>query len=241
MVCFFVKISARISQLIAGADCNMIKLINVNKSFKTGETKTDVLRNVNLSVKAGEFLAIMGKSGCGKTTLLNILGTLETMDSGKYILAGNDISNLKEKDKCRLRRGRIAIIYQNYNLVEDINVYDNIILQHIFDRRKYDKDYLLQLAKEMQIDNLLYKKAGLLSGGEKQRVAIVRALLLKPEVILADEPTGNLDSANSDIVIRSLKKGSKDHKQTIIMVTHDRDIAEQTDRIIYMKDGKIYD
>lgn len=219
----------------------MIKLINVNKSFKTGETKTDVLRNVNLSVKAGEFLAIMGKSGCGKTTLLNILGTLETMDSGKYILAGNDISNLKEKDKCRLRRGRIAIIYQNYNLVEDINVYDNIILQHIFDRRKYDKDYLLQLAKEMQIDNLLYKKAGLLSGGEKQRVAIVRALLLKPEVILADEPTGNLDSANSDIVIRSLKKGSKDHKQTIIMVTHDRDIAEQTDRIIYMKDGKIYD
>ena len=217
----------------------MIRIKNINKSFGEGESEVHVIRDMSLDVKEGEFVAIMGKSGCGKTTLLNILGTLEQADSGEYLLDEVDIVHLKVKEKCKLRRTKLAIIYQDYNLVEDLNVYDNIILPFIFDHGVYDKEYLMCLAKELEVEPLLYKKAGLLSGGEKQRVAIVRALLQKPKVILADEPTGNLDSVNSDIVIKALKKGSDDHNQTIIMVTHDKDIAEYADRIIYMKDGKV--
>lgn len=217
----------------------MIRLNKINKSFGEGESEVHVLKNLSLEVKDGEFVAIMGKSGCGKTTLLNILGTLEQIDSGEYFLSEKNISVLHEKEKCKLRRTKVATIYQNYNLVEDLNVYDNIILPFIFDHGSYDKEYLMNLAKELDVDRLLYKKSGLLSGGEKQRVAIVRALLQKPDVILADEPTGNLDSVNSEIVIKALKKGSDDYNQTIVMVTHDKDIAEYADRIIHMKDGKI--
>ncbi|MGN0375040.1 MAG: ABC transporter ATP-binding protein [Butyrivibrio sp.] len=217
----------------------MIRLNKINKSFGEGESEVHVLKNLSLEVKDGEFVAIMGKSGCGKTTLLNILGTLEQVDSGEYFLSEKNISVLHEKEKCKLRRTKVATIYQNYNLVEDLNVYDNIILPFIFDHGSYDKEYLMNLAKELDVDRLLYKKSGLLSGGEKQRVAIVRALLQKPDVILADEPTGNLDSVNSEIVIKALKKGSDDYNQTIVMVTHDKDIAEYADRIIHMKDGKI--
>ena len=217
----------------------MIRLNKINKSFGEGESEVHVLKNLSLEVKDGEFVAIMGKSGCGKTTLLNILGTFEQIDSGEYFLSEKNISVLHEKEKCKLRRTKVATIYQNYNLVEDLNVYDNIILPFIFDHGSYDKEYLMNLAKELDVDRLLYKKSGLLSGGEKQRVAIVRALLQKPDVILADEPTGNLDSVNSEIVIKALKKGSDDYNQTIVMVTHDKDIAEYADRIIQMKDGKI--
>lgn len=217
----------------------MIRLNKINKSFGEGESEVHVLKNLSLEVKDGEFVAIMGKSGCGKTTLLNILGTLEQIDSGEYFLSEKNISVLHEKEKCKLRRTKVATIYQNYNLVEDLNVYDNIILPFIFDHGSYDKEYLMNLAKELDVDRLLYKKSGLLSGGEKQRVAIVRALLQKPDVILADEPTSNLDSVNSEIVIKALKKGSDDYNQTIVMVTHDKDIAEYADRIIQMKDGKI--
>lgn len=217
----------------------MIRLNKINKSFGEGESEVHVLKNLSLEVNDGEFVAIMGKSGCGKTTLLNILGTLEQVDSGEYFLAEKNIAGLGEKEKCKLRRTKVATIYQNYNLVEDLNVYDNIILPFIFDHGSYDKEYLMNLAKELDVDRLLYKKSGLISGGEKQRVAIVRALLQKPDVILADEPTGNLDSVNSEIVIKALKKGSDDYNQTIIMVTHDKDIAEYADRIIHMKDGKI--
>ena len=217
----------------------MIRLNKINKSFGEGESEVHVLKNLSLEVKDGEFVAIMGKSGCGKTTLLNILGTLEQVDSGEYFLSEKNISVLHEKEKCKLRRTKVATIYQNYNLVEDLNVYDNIILPFIFDHGSYDKEYLMNLAKELDVDRLLYKKSGLLSGCEKQRVAIVRALLQKPDVILADEPTGNLDSVNSEIVIKALKKGSDDYNQTIVMVTHDKDIAEYADRIIHMKDGKI--
>lgn len=149
------------------------------------------------------------------------------------------MSTLSEKEKCKLRRTKIAIIYQSYNLVEDLNVYDNIVLPFVFDKSKWDEDYLKELIKELDIEKLLYRKAGLLSGGEKQRVAIARALLQRPAVILADEPTGNLDSVNSEIVMDALVKGNKIHNQTIVMVTHDKDMAEKADRIIYMKDGEI--
>lgn len=217
----------------------MIKLNKINKSFGEELSGVHVLKNLSLDVNTGEFVAIMGKSGCGKTTLLNILGTLENADSGEYFLGDRNMSALSEKEKCKLRRTKIAIIYQSYNLVEDLNVYDNIVLPFVFDKSKWDEDYLKELIKELDIEKLLYRKAGLLSGGEKQRVAIARALLQRPAVILADEPTGNLDSVNSEIVMDALVKGNKIHNQTIVMVTHDKDMAEKADRIIYMKDGEI--
>ena len=217
----------------------MIKLNKINKSFGEELSGVHVLKNLSLDVNTGEFVAIMGKSGCGKTTLLNILGTLENADSGEYFLGDRNTSILSEKEKCKLRRTKIAIIYQSYNLVEDLNVYDNIVLPFVFDKSKWDEDYLKELIKELDIEKLLYRKAGLLSGGEKQRVAIARALLQRPAVILADEPTGNLDSVNSEIVMDALVKGNKIHNQTIVMVTHDKDMAEKADRIIYMKDGEI--
>lgn len=217
----------------------MIKLNKINKSFGEELSGVHVLKNLSLDVNTGEFVAIMGKSGCGKTTLLNILGTLENADSGEYFLGDRNMSTFSEKEKCKLRRTKIAIIYQSYNLVEDLNVYDNIVLPFVFDKSKWDEDYLKELIKELDIEKLLYRKAGLLSGGEKQRVAIARALLQRPAVILADEPTGNLDSVNSEIVMDALVKGNKIHNQTIVMVTHDKDMAEKADRIIYMKDGEI--
>ena len=217
----------------------MIKLNKINKSFGEELSGVHVLKNLSLDVNTGEFVAIMGKSGCGKTTLLNILGTLENADSGEYFLGDRNMSTPSEKEKCKLRRTKIAIIYQSYNLVEDLNVYDNIVLPFVFDKSKWDEDYLKELIKELDIEKLLYRKAGLLSGGEKQRVAIARALLQRPAVILADEPTGNLDSVNSEIVMDALVKGNKIHNQTIVMVTHDKDMAEKADRIIYMKDGEI--
>ena len=138
----------------------MIKLNKINKSFGEELSGVHVLKNLSLDVNTGEFVAIMGKSGCGKTTLLNILGTLENADSGEYFLGDRNMSTLSEKEKCKLRRTKIAIIYQSYNLVEDLNVYDNIVLPFVFDKSKWDEDYLKELIKELDIEKLLYRKAG---------------------------------------------------------------------------------
>ena len=207
----------------------MITFRDVSKIYHIGGEEVRALDHASMQIEQGEFVGIIGPSGSGKTTLLNILGTLENADSGEYFLGDRNMSTLSEKEKCKLRRTKIAIIYQSYNLVEDLNVYDNIVLPFVFDKSKWDEDYLKELIKELDIEKLLYRKAGLLSGGEKQRVAIARALLQRPAVILADEPTGNLDSVNSEIVMDALVKGNKIHNQTIVMVTHDKDMAEKAD------------
>ena len=217
----------------------MIKLNKINKSFGEELSGVHVLKNLSLDVNTGEFVAIMGKSGCGKTTLLNILGTLENADSGEYFLGDRNMSTLSEKEKCKLRRTKIAIIYQSYNLVEDLNVYDNIVLPFVFDKSKWDEDYLKELIKELDIEKLLYRKAGLLSGGEKQRVAIARALVNDPQLIIADEPTGNIDPELSYEIVELLQ-GINDIGTTILMVTHEHSLVRQFGgRIINIDQGQI--
>ena len=190
-------------------------------------------------MKENLTIGFIGNPNCGKTTLLNILGTLENADSGEYFLGDRNMSTLSEKEKCKLRRTKIAIIYQSYNLVEDLNVYDNIVLPFVFDKSKWDEDYLKELIKELDIEKLLYRKAGLLSGGEKQRVAIARALLQRPAVILADEPTGNLDEKNSLDIMNTFLDLAHIHHKCVILVTHSPTLAKMCDVSLRIKEGKI--
>ena len=220
----------------------MIKLENIKKVFRTEEVETWALRGVNLEVKEGEFIAIMGPSGCGKSTLLNILGLLDNPTEGTYTLEGKDVNHLKEDDRTELRKGRLGFVYQSFNLIDELTVYENIELPLLYMGvpAKERKDRIATVMDRLAISHRRKHYPSQLSGGQQQRVAIARAVLPNPKIILADEPTGNLDSTNGKEVMELL---SELHREgtTIIMVTHSQHDAAYADRIINLYDGQVVD
>ena len=212
---------------------------NLTKVYGAGETEVHALDGVNLQIQNGEFVAIVGTSGSGKSTLLHMLGGLDRPTSGKVYVDDKNIFGLKDEELTIFRRRKIGFVFQNYNLIPTMNVYDNIILPIGLDGNKPDKEYVKQIIDMLRLNNKLNNLSNHLSGGQQQRVAIARALASKPAIILADEPTGNLDSRTSLDVISLLKVTSEKLKQTIVMITHNEEIAQMADRIIRIEDGKI--
>ncbi len=218
----------------------MIKIENLTKTFRSDEVETLALRGVSLNIEKGEFVGIMGPSGCGKSTLLNILGLLDNPTGGTYILDGNDVTNLKEKNRTKLRKGKIGFVFQNFNLIEELNIEENVELPLRYlnigaaERRNRVKEAL----ERMGISHRAKHFPQQLSGGQQQRAAIARAIVTKPDLILADEPSGNLDSVNGKEVLNLLTELNRSGS-TIVMVTHSRHDAAYTHRVINLLDGKI--
>lgn len=211
---------------------------NLKKVYR-GAEDVYALDDVSLKVKAGEFVAILGPSGCGKSTLLHILGAVDAPTAGEVYLNGSEYGKLSEKEKDALRRQKIGIIYQAYNLVPVLSVEENIVLPVLLDNRKIERERLNSLLKLLDLEGQRKNLPSQLSGGQQQRTAIARAVYQEPEIILADEPTGNLDQKNTEEIVKLFQKLNHQFGLTIIMVTHDETIAKQCDRILYMKDGKI--
>lgn len=212
---------------------------DLRKVYGVGETEVHALDGVNLKIGNGEFVAIVGTSGSGKSTLLHMLGGLDRPTSGKVLVEGKDIFSFQDEELTIFRRRKIGFVFQNFNLIPTMNVYDNIILPIGLDGNKPDKEYVDQIISMLRLESKLNNLSNHLSGGQQQRVAIARALASKPAIILADEPTGNLDSKTSQDVLSLLKVSSERFKQTIVMITHNEEIAQMADRIIRIEDGKI--
>lgn len=212
---------------------------NLKKYYGKGETQVKALDSVSLSVEEGEFLAIVGTSGSGKSTLLHMLGGLDLPTSGKVFVGGKDIYSLKGDALTIFRRRKIGFVFQSYNLVPVLNVYENIVLPVELDGMEPDREYLDSIIHTLGLERKLESLPGQLSGGQQQRVAIARALAFKPSIVLADEPTGNLDSSTSQDVLSMLKVTSQKFGQTMVMITHNEEIAQLADRIIRIEDGKI--
>ena len=217
----------------------ILKVENLDKSYGKGEAKVDALKNINLSINKGEFVAIVGPSGSGKSTLLHLIGGVDKPTSGKVYINNVDIYSLKEKDLSIFRRRNVGLIYQFYNLIPVLSAKENILLPAELDNRKIDKEYLDDLLKTLGLKERENHLPNELSGGQQQRTSIGRALINRPAVILADDPTGNLDSKNSKEVLELLKLSVKKYNQTLIMITHDSNIALQADRVITIEDGII--
>ena len=217
----------------------ILKVENLTKSYGKGEAKVDAIKNINLSINKGEFVAIVGPSGSGKSTLLHLLGGVDKPTSGKVYINDVDIYNLKEKDLSIFRRRNVGLIYQFYNLIPVLSVKENILLPAELDNRIIDKDYLDDLLKTLGLKERANHLPNELSGGQQQRTSIGRALINRPSIVLADEPTGNLDSKNSKEVLELLKLSVRKYNQTLIMITHDPSIALQADRVITIEDGTI--
>ena len=218
---------------------SLLKLDNLCKFYGEDETLVKAVDSVNLTVEEGEFIAILGASGSGKSTLLHMIGCVDEPTIGHVYLNGEDIYALNDNKQSKLRRESISIVYQFYNLIPTLNVVENITLPLDLSRKKVDQEYLDELLKLLKLEDRKKHLPNELSGGEQQRVAIGRALIARPNIILADEPTGNLDSKNSLEVMNILKQANAIYKQTIIMVTHDEELAKYAKRIITMKDGNI--
>ena len=217
----------------------ILKVENLTKIYGKGTTKVVALDNVSFSVEKGEFVAIVGASGSGKSTLLHLIGGVDRPTSGKVFIDGKDIYELDDDKLAIFRRRQVGLVYQFYNLIPILNVEENITLPLDLDNRKPNKDYLNSLIKLLGLESRKNHLPNELSGGQQQRTSIGRALVTNPTIILADEPTGNLDSKSSDEIVELLRKSNKEYKQTIIMITHNMEIAKCADRIIQIEDGKI--
>lgn len=217
----------------------ILKVENLFKTYGKGENKVEALKNINLSVNKGEFVAIVGASGSGKSTLLHLLGGLDRPTSGKVMIDGENIYNYKENRLAVFRRRKIGFVFQFFNLIPVLDVEENISLPALLDNDKVDEVYLNEIIKMLGLEDRRRHLPSELSGGQQQRVSIGRALLNKPSIILADEPTGNLDSKNSKEVVELLKYTAKKYNQTLVLITHDINIASTADRIVTIRDGQI--
>ena len=218
---------------------SILQTTELKKYYGTKPNITKALDGVNLSVEQGEFVAIVGTSGSGKSTLLNMIGGLDVPTSGKVIVDGRDLSTLKDEQLTIFRRRKIGFIFQNYNLVPVLNVYENIVLPVELDGGRVDTNFLNEVVGFLGLKDKMNSMPSTLSGGQQQRVAIARALAARPTIVLADEPTGNLDSKTSVDVLSLMKTSSYKFKQTLVMITHNNEIAQLADRIIRIEDGKI--
>lgn len=217
----------------------ILKCEGVRKVYGTGTNQVVALDNIDLSVEKGEFVSIVGASGSGKSTLLHILGSVDKPSEGNVTIAGTDISNLNQTQAAVFRRRKVGLIYQFYNLIPTLTVRKNIYMPLLLDKKKINKEYFHQVVNSLGIAEKLESLPNQLSGGQQQRVAIARSLIYRPSLLLADEPTGNLDQKNSKEIIDMLKLSNRNLNQTIFLITHDEKIALETDRIITIEDGRI--
>ncbi|EOS47635.1 MAG: ABC transporter ATP-binding protein [Lachnospiraceae bacterium] len=217
----------------------ILKTENLCKYYGKGENEVRAVRSADIAIKQGEFTAIVGKSGSGKSTLLHLLGGLDYPTSGKVWVKDKDIFSMKEEELAVFRRRNIGFVFQAFNLVSSVNVWENIVLPIGLDGREADVGFAEDIIKTLGMEHKIHNLPNTLSGGQQQRVAIARALASRPAIILADEPTGNLDSKTSDEVVTLLKASSQKYGQTVVMITHDEDIAQIADRILSIEDGRV--
>ncbi len=220
---------------------NLLEVRSICKTYGSGEAAVHALKDVSFSVPKGEFVAVVGESGSGKSTLLNMVGALDTPTSGKVLIDGKDIFAMKDSNLTIFRRRNIGFIFQSFNLIPELTVEQNIIFPVLLDYQKPNKKYLEELLTVLNLNERRRHLPSQLSGGQQQRVAIGRALITRPSLILADEPTGNLDTQNSSEVIALLKEAAKKYEQTIVMITHNRSIAQTADRVLQVSDGVLTD
>ena len=217
----------------------ILELKGIFKNYQQGKMSVPVLKDVNFSMEEGEYVAIMGPSGSGKTTLMNIIGCLDKPTEGKFFLDGQDILNCSENDMSDIRLNKIGFVFQAFNLVSSINVWENIVLPLGLDGKKVHKAYVNDIITTLGLEHRIHNLPNTLSGGQQQRVAIARALVNRPEILFADEPTGNLDSRTTVEVMGLLKSSCKKYSQTILMVTHNEALAQSCDRILHIEDGML--
>ena len=217
----------------------ILETVDLVKYYGDGDNMVKAIDHTDISVERGEFVAVVGRSGSGKSTLLHMLGGLDRPDSGKVFIEGRDIFGLKDEQLAIFRRRKIGFIFQDYNLMPALNVWENIVLPIGLDGKRVNKDYVMSIVKSIGMEDRLTATPSMLSGGQKQRVAIARAIASRPAIILADEPTGNLDSKTEMEVISILKNCVSKYGQTLVMITHDETIAQMADRIIIIEDGRV--
>ncbi len=219
----------------------ILKVEHLSKTYGTGEAKVEALRDASFSLQKGEFAAVVGESGSGKSTLLNCVGGLDTPTAGKVLLDGQDLFAMKENKRTVFRRQNIGFIFQSFQLIPELNVEQNIIFPILLDYQKPDKKRVDEILEVLGLSDRRYHLPGQLSGGQQQRVAIGRALIMRPMLVLADEPTGNLDSKNSQDVMDLLMKASRYYQQTILMITHNENLTANVDRVLKVRDGELSD